>query len=148
MGDFWAQSTRSEGLFSELYDCQTNYNRWPPSGTVEKWWAIISPMKSTLWCICFIRTKPISKDLKGNPVCYAVVLEGFTPILLPECSVEPWGGAHSQELSPCYWGQPWVTATSVLVSALAVAAVLVPWFVSQSGLRLSNKLRPWAVVYT
>ena len=62
------------------------------------------------------------------------------PILLPECSAEPWGEAHSEELLPCYWLTPGDSlGWELLVWAQAVAAAPVPWFISWSRLRHSNR---------
>lgn len=66
----------------------------------------------------------LRRNLKGNPGFYVVVLEVFTPILLPECLDEPWGEAHSEELSPHYWlASGFSPGWELLVWALAAAAV-------------------------
>ena len=49
----------------------------------------IYPLKCLFHSDQIFRGLDHSKDLKGNPGCYAVVLEVFTTLLLPECSVEP-----------------------------------------------------------
>ena len=117
---------------STFWNCGKSMRNKEPSG--------IYPLKYLFHSAQIFRGLEHSKDLKGNPGCCAVVLEVFTTLLLPECSVEPWGEAHSEELLPYYWlasgdSPVW----ELLVWALEVAATSLPWFIAWSRLRLSNR---------
>ena len=80
---------------STFWNCGKSMRNKEPGG--------IYPLKCLFHSDQIFRGLDHSKALKGNPGCYAVVLEVFTTLLLPECSVEPWREAHSEELSPCCW---------------------------------------------
>lgn len=80
---------------SAFWNCGKSMRNKEPGG--------IYPLKCLFHSDQIFRGLDHSKDLKGNPGCYAVVLEVFTTLLLPECSVEPWREAHSEELFPCCW---------------------------------------------
>ena len=117
---------------STFWNCGKSMRNKEPNG--------IYPLKYLFHSDQIFRGLEYSKDLKGNPGCCAVVLEVFTTVLLPECSVEPWGEAHSEELLPYYWlasgdSPMW----ELLVWALEVAAMSLPWFIAWSRLRLSNR---------
>ena len=91
---------------------------WAPSGTVENWWGIRSPMESILWNICFIQIKPLEGSVQFSSVAQSC------PTLRPDelqharhpCP-SPTPVDHSNSCPSSWWCHPIISSSVVPFSS-------------------------------